>query len=128
MLVIQSASRRAMERTVLLADDNPSVRLGLRVLIEAQPGFVVVAETSRLGAIRSLLATLRPRLLLLDWELPGMGAAALGGLLAACPHLRVVALSGRPEARAAALAAGAAAFVSRTDPPERVLEALTASA
>lgn len=117
-----------MERTVLLADDNPSVRLGLRVLIEAQPGFVVVAETSRLGALRSLLTTLRPRLLLLDWELPGMGAAALRGLLAACPRLRVVALSGRPEARAAALAAGAAAFVSRTDPPERVLEALTASA
>jgi DNA-binding NarL/FixJ family response regulator len=117
-----------MDRTVVLADDNPSVRLGLRVLIEAQPGFVVVAETGRLCNLTILAARLQPRLLLLDWELPGVGEEAIRSLLRICPRLRIIALSGRPEARALALAAGASAFVSRTDPPERVLEALTASA
>jgi DNA-binding NarL/FixJ family response regulator len=117
-----------MDRTVVLADDNPSVRLGLRVLIEAQPGFVVVAETSGFGGLGALAAALRPRFLLLDWELPGVGQESVASLLGACPRLRIIALSGRPEARAQALAAGAAAFVSRTDPPERILQALTAGA
>ena len=38
--------------------------------------------------------------------------------------LRVIALSGRPEARQAALEAGASAFVSKGDPPEFLLEAI----
>lgn len=114
-----------MERTVVLADDNPRVRLGLRVLIGAQPGFVVVAEASRTCLVEILAATLRPGFLLLDWELPGVGEEQVRSLLRACPGLRIIALSGRPEARAAALAAGAAAFVSRNDPPERVVQALT---
>jgi DNA-binding NarL/FixJ family response regulator len=41
-----------------------------------------------------------------------------------CPALQVVALSGRPEARQAALDAGVHAFVSKGDPPEVLLEAV----
>ncbi len=62
---------------------------------------------------------------LLDWELPGLAAVdllfALGG---ACSDLLVIALSGRPDARQAALSAGADAFLSRADPPERFLVAI----
>jgi hypothetical protein len=42
-------------------------------------------------------------------------------LRGACPDLCVIALSGRPEARQAAIYAGADAFVSKADPPERLL-------
>jgi len=64
-------------------------------------------------------------LVLLDWELPDRGGAvALSHVRAAWPHSAVLAFSGRPEAREAALAAGADAFVSKGDPPEHLLEAL----
>ena len=64
----------------------------------------------------------RPDLVLLDWELPGQnGDSALVELRTAQPELVVIVLSGRPEARRAALAAGADAFVSKGDPPERLL-------
>ena len=64
---------------------------------------------------------------LLDW---GFGAgepeALLRDLRRDCPALRVIALSGRPEARRAALAAGADAFVSKADPPEQLIGAIEA--
>ena len=64
-------------------------------------------------------------LVLLDWELPGLEAdGLLPTLRELCPRLKVIALSGRPEARHAALDAGVDAFVSKGDPPERLLAAV----
>jgi DNA-binding NarL/FixJ family response regulator len=64
-------------------------------------------------------------LLLLDWELPGDRALdILSTLRIICPALHVIALSGRPEARRAALKAGVDAFVSKSDPPENLLAAI----
>jgi CheY-like chemotaxis protein len=66
-----------------------------------------------------------PDIILLDWELPGLqGGDALSTLRAHRPQLKVIALSGRPEARSAALAAGMNAFVSKGDPPEQLLAAV----
>jgi DNA-binding NarL/FixJ family response regulator len=67
---------------------------------------------------------------LLDWELPGLQAAnsLLPALRALCPRLSVIALSGKPEARRAALAAGADGFVSKGDPPERLMAAVSGCA
>jgi DNA-binding response OmpR family regulator len=63
----------------------------------------------------------KPDLVLLDWEFPGRPAAAF---LCGLNGPAVIVLSRRPEAAGAALAAGAEAFVSKADPPERLLEAL----
>jgi DNA-binding NarL/FixJ family response regulator len=60
--------------------------------------------------------------LILDWELPGLRARdTLRALAATSLGLRVIAISGLPEARRAALDAGADAFVSKGDPPEELL-------
>jgi DNA-binding response OmpR family regulator len=67
----------------------------------------------------------RPDLILLDWELPGLAAVgSLSALRRMRPTLSVIALSGRARVRRAALAAGADAFVSKTDLPERLLAAI----
>ena len=76
-----------------------------------------------------LPSTVRPDLVLLDWELPGLQSGALAAtvfstLNACCPNVKIIVLSGRPEAGRPALAAGASSFVSKADPPERLLEAL----
>jgi DNA-binding NarL/FixJ family response regulator len=61
----------------------------------------------------------------LDWWLEGLETADLiGALRWHCPGLYVIVLSGRPEARRVALDAGADAFVSKIDPPDRLLSAI----
>jgi two-component system nitrate/nitrite response regulator NarL len=110
---------------ILLADGQPKVRFALRVLLERQPGLKVVGEAADAQDLLHHTEKVHPDLVLLDWELSGR---ARGGLLPALreirPQLVVIALSGRPEARKAALAAGANAFVSKTDLPERLLAAI----
>jgi len=110
---------------VLLADDRPKVRFALRVLLEQQPGLEVVGEAADAEALLALAKEACPELVLLGWEWPGLRAVdLLPALREVCPDLFVIALSGRPEARRAALAAGADAFVSKTDLPERLLAAI----
>lgn len=107
---------------VLLADDQPGVRSALRLLLEQEPGLTVVAEAAEAGELSALVQRTCPDLVLLDWELPGQhGADLLLALRSFCPSVSVVVLSGRPEARSAALLAGADAFVSKGDPPEQLL-------
>lgn len=111
---------------VFLADDQSKVRSALRLLLEQDPEMSVVGEAAEAGDLLIQVRAVRPDLVLLDWELPGLQTAnpLLPALRTRCPRLSVIALSGRPEARQAALAAGADAFVSKGDPPERLLMAV----
>jgi len=110
---------------IVVADEQPKVRFALRVLLERQEGLKVVGETGNAQELLGLLEKRRPDMLLLGWELPGLAQnESLEVLRAARPGLFVIALSGIPEARQAALKAGADAFVSKADPPERLLAAI----
>lgn len=118
---------------VLIADDQPQVRSALRLLLKQERGVTVVGEAEDVEQALVLAAAWRPDVVLLDWELPDLrvagpaktaGGRLLPALVTACPQVKVVALSGRPEARQAALASGADFFVSKGDPPERLLEAI----
>jgi DNA-binding NarL/FixJ family response regulator len=117
---------------VFLADDQLKVRSALRLLLEHEPGLYVVGEATEAEELLAQIKATRPDLMLLDWELPGLsltnsvgpGKQLLSVLHTFYPNLRVIALSGRPEARQAALAAGVDAFVSKGDPPERLLTTL----
>ncbi len=118
---------------ILLADNQPKVRLGLRVLLERQPGLKVIGEVTNAEDLLAQVEAKCPDLVLLGWELSAgagsnpsasSGQRLLSALRRACPHSAVIALSGRPELRRAALNAGADAFVCKCDPPERLLAAI----
>lgn len=110
---------------VTVADDRPEVRSALRLLLEQEGWSADVTEAGSSGELLDGVASFCPDLVLLDWELSDMGPEQLlPHLRAACPRSVVVALSGRPESRQAAIIAGADAFVSKGDPPERLVEAL----
>jgi DNA-binding NarL/FixJ family response regulator len=108
---------------LVLADRRPRVRFALRTLLERQPGIEVVGEAMNAETLVAHLMRAHPDVLLLDWRLE---AKATAGLVAAlrrcCPNLYLIVLSGRPEERREALAAGVDAFVSKMDPPNRLLE------
>jgi two-component system response regulator DesR len=114
---------------VLLADGKSALRSAMRLLLEQEADVNIVAEVADAETLLAVMADIEPDLVLLDWELPGlqsgnMAASVFSALSACCPNVRIIVLSGRPEAGRPALAAGAYGFVSKADPPERLLAAL----
>lgn len=110
---------------VILADERQEVRSALRLLLEQHPDFEVTGEALEAGDLAALVQQACPDLVLLDWDLPGLRPAeVLPAFRSRCPSLLIVALSGRPELRRPALSAGADAFVSKGDPPERLVAIL----
>ena len=57
---------------ILLADGQPKVRFGLRVLLERQSGFTIVEEADNAEDLLSKAQITHPDLILLGWELPGL--------------------------------------------------------
>jgi len=111
---------------ILLADNQPQVRFGLCVLLEHQPGIEIVGQAANALDLLAQSKTACPDLVLLDWKLSKMRAAdLLAALRKTCPGVTVIVLSGRPEARQAALDAGADGFVGKYELPEKLLAAIT---
>lgn len=113
---------------VLLADSQPSVRFALRLLLEQQLSpLTVVGEVANIQTLLRDIDAARPDLILLEWELPGCNgtqATVLRELHMHLPEAVVIAFSADFESRKAALAAGADAFVSKSDPPSVVVNTL----
>jgi DNA-binding NarL/FixJ family response regulator len=106
---------------ILLADHRSRVRFALRALLKQRPGVIVMGEAVDAGSLLAQAGVDCPDLVLLDWGLRGLATDSLSALRRACPGVRVIALSGRPEERQVALDAGADAFVSKVDSLERLL-------
>jgi two-component system nitrate/nitrite response regulator NarL len=111
---------------ILLVDDHPITRDALAALL-AHHGFAVVGEASDGAEAIELARQLRPELVLLDLSMPGMsGLEALPGLREASPETEVVVLtaSGTEENLLAAIRGGAAGYLLKSEPPERIAEFL----
>ncbi len=107
---------------VVLADDLAEVRSALRLILEDEPDLYVACEACTADQLLAAVTGVRDAVVMLDWELPGLRSTdLLRSLKAKRPDLRVIALSGSPEARRAALTAGADAFISKGDPPDVLL-------
>jgi DNA-binding NarL/FixJ family response regulator len=110
---------------VLVADTHPEVRWALRTVVGEEPGLTMAGEVSDSEQLVRQARTLRPDMIILEWELPGRPAEDLLAALSSSNHgTRLIVLSRQPEAKQAALAAGADAFVSKADAPQELLEAL----
>jgi two-component system nitrate/nitrite response regulator NarL len=115
-----------MRPRVLIVDDHPLTLEALSSLLE-QHGFEVVASvTDGMEALRRA-AELRPDLVLLDLSMPGMsGLEVLPAMRDAVPECEVVVLtaSGTEDNLLAAIRGGAAGYLLKTEPPERIAEFL----
>jgi DNA-binding NarL/FixJ family response regulator len=112
---------------ILLADDQPLVRAGLRRIIEADPLLNVVAEAADGAEAIARVAASRPDVVLMDVRMPLMdGIEATRRLREAQATVRVIVLTtfGLDEYVVAALRAGASAFVLKEAPPEQILAAI----
>ena len=115
---------------VLIVDDHPVVRNGLRAFLNAQPDIVVVGEASDGEGVLRQVETLRPDVVLLDCCLPGPeGPAVATAIRERHPAVSVLALSAYDDDRLlwGMWAAGAVGYVLKDEPLERILAAVRAA-
>lgn len=110
---------------VAVVEGQNHIRSALCFLIEAQPGVQLVGALGSGPDLVVRLLALRPDVVLLDWELPDHLAeqVLLAARRAPSPP-RVLALSARPDDETRARAAGADAFVSKSQPPRLLIPSL----
>ena len=111
---------------VLIADDHPPTRAGVRGALEAGGQFIVVSETPSAPAAVAAALELRPDVALLDIHMPGHGITAAREITAALPETAVVMLTvSRDDADLfAALRAGARGYLLKDIDPARLPHAL----
>src|SRR5579864_5361363 len=109
---------------VLIVDDHPVVRRGLRVLLEVQDGIEVSGEAGDGAAALALAAELAPDVVLLDLKLPGMDGVTV--LKARDSKSRVLVLTSATEPASASLAlrSGAAGVVYKDVDPDALVRAI----
>jgi DNA-binding NarL/FixJ family response regulator len=111
---------------ILIVDDHPIVRAGLRRLLAAEPAAEVQEAADGREALDALREQ-RPTLVILDLNLPGLGGVeVIARLKIADPEARILVLSMHDDHIhvTRALQAGAAGYVSKNAPPEELLEAV----
>ncbi len=126
---------------VLLADSRVWLRSALRLLLEHEANVEVVGEVANTEALPRSISQLRPDLLFLDWQLPGLETHSarqflLNKVRAIQPHLYIIALTndltndhnGDHSGSNRQPLLGADAYVSKAEPPERLLTVLRQAA
>jgi DNA-binding NarL/FixJ family response regulator len=112
-----------MAETVLIVDDHPLTRDALSALL-GQHGFSVVGAAAGGEEAVELAGRLQPELVLLDLSMPGLsGLQALPRVRDAAPGCEVVVLtaSGTEENLLGAIRGGAAGYLLKSEPPERIV-------
>jgi two-component system response regulator NreC len=117
--------------TIVLADDHEIVRAGLRLLLEAEPDFVVVAEAGDVAAAELGVASHRPAVLVLDVNMPqGSSIPAIPRIRDASPGTRIVMLTVQtdPQLAREAFQAGATGYVLKEAARAELIQAVRLAA
>lgn len=116
---------------VLIVDDRLSIRRGLAALMSSAPDLEVCghAGTGEAGLVLAL--TLDPDVVVMDLSMPGMGGVAATRAIveSGCPaRVLVLSWAWSEERVAEAVAAGARAYVTKSEGPRRLMESVRAVA
>lgn len=121
---------------ILVADDQALIRTALARMLDAEHDLEVVGEVGTCAETVTAAAASQPDVVLLDVQMPdgGLGVsdglAALPALLRAAPSARVVVVTtfGRPGYLRRAMEAGAAGFIVKDTPIDRLIDAIRRAA
>jgi DNA-binding NarL/FixJ family response regulator len=112
---------------IVLADDHAVVRRGLRLLLDNEPGFEVVAEAGNVDGARRYVRGHHPAVLVLDLNMPGGSSLeAIPVIRAESPETQIVVLTMQddPEYAREALAGGAMGYVLKEAADAELVEAV----
>lgn len=112
---------------VLLADDHPALRIGLRVLLNASAGITVVEEVENGQSAIQALARVTPDIAILDCQLPGVDGIRVAEFIqkSSLP-VKILALSAYDDDRylSGMMLAGAAGYFLKSEAPHQIVDAL----
>ena len=114
---------------ILIVDDHPVVREGLMAVLEGVPDFRVVGTAASAEEALAAMKTVRPDIVLLDLELPGMsGIDAIPRLIAGGDHVRVIVLTAydTEERVLGAIRAGAGGYLLKGAAAAEIVHAIRA--
>lgn len=111
---------------VLLADDHPVVRAGVRAFLEDEPEMRVVGEACNACQAVALAQELQPDVALLDISMPGHGLEATRQIRSTCPdtHVLILTFHAQELFLSQALRAGAAGYVLKSTVDSDLLNAI----
>lgn len=117
---------------IVLVDDHPVVRAGLRALVDSQPGLTVVGEAESADAAERVVRRERPQVVLMDLNLGagpgGVEATARLRNLPDPPHVLVLTTYDTESDILAALEAGATGYLLKDAPPQELFAGIRATA
>jgi len=112
---------------ILIADDHPLFRDGLRVLLESVPDLQILGEATTGNEVISQATSLQPDVILMDIKMPGInGIEATRRILLTSPHIRILILTmfEDDESVFAAIRAGARGYLLKGAVQEETLRAI----
>ncbi|MER6800570.1 response regulator, partial [Amycolatopsis mediterranei] len=117
-----------MSVRVLLVDDEPLIRAGLRAIVDSEAGLSVVGEAADGAEVPGLVARLRPDVVLMDVRMPAVdGIRATTHLMSTVdepPKVIVVTTFENDDYVYDALVAGASGFLLKRARPEEIVAAI----
>ncbi|TCL78463.1 MULTISPECIES: response regulator transcription factor [unclassified Curtobacterium] len=117
----------ATDLTIVLADDQELVRAGFRVILESEPGFRVIGEAPDGARAVEAVRALRPDVVCLDVQMPGVDGLEAARRIAALPDppaVLILTTFDSDDALFHALEAGASGFLLKNASPERLIDAV----
>jgi len=114
---------------VVVADDQPLIRAGIKLLLDHEPDLAVVGEATDGREAIALVRAERPDVALIDIRMPGLDGLSATAAITADPdladvHVVVLTTFGLDEYVYGALRAGAAGFLLKDTDPEQLLRAI----
>jgi DNA-binding NarL/FixJ family response regulator len=110
-------SRSKQTINIVIADDNPRARHGLKAILATQPGIAIVGEASQGAEALTLIEMQHPQVALLDVRMPGMDGLQTARAIKNCwPQIRVVLISMSTDHQIDAFESGADAFLVKGCP------------
>lgn len=115
---------------ILIADDHPVVRAGLRSVVESQDDFTVVGEAATGEDAVRRAALDQPDLVLMDLQMPGEGGAAATRKISQLPspHVMILTTYGTDADVLSGLEAGAVGYMLKDAPPDVLFDAIRSAA
>ena len=116
---------------ILMADDHPMVRAGIRGMLETQDDFEVVAEAENGREAVDQVARLKPDVVLMDLRMPEMeGVEAIGKIKESYPNVHILVLTTYDTDAdiVRAVEAGATGYLLKDAPREELFRAVRATA